>query len=60
MRISSSTVKIAGLTGTEAGRVMARLRHMQSTGILSKEISVERTDTSATDESLRLRSYGGL
>ena len=65
MPTSSSTVNlsIAGLTEVEAGRIMARLRHMQSTGIISKEISIERTHPVTAQKSVSsfpLHEFTGL
>jgi hypothetical protein len=42
MPTSSSTVRISGLTTTEASRVIARLHFMQKIGVLSKDIEIER------------------
>lgn len=48
---ASLTLKVAGLTEAEAGRLLSRLRYMQSIGLLSKEISVDyRTESSRSSE----------
>ena len=54
MPTSSSTVNIAvaGLTEFEAGVLLSRIRHMQTTGVLSKEISIERSNIKPSKEGL--------
>jgi hypothetical protein len=52
MPTSSSTVRISGLTTTEASRVIARLHFMQKIVVLSKDIEIERGHREDTKDGL--------